>query len=276
MGFLSVQCPLRTGRMGVPTVDRMNLRRTALLGSAATLTAVAAFAIFGGAGNAMASILALHQTASTPTPTTPAAGSAATSGPAVGGVISDDTTLVTIGDSIMAGHGLADAATGAWPVLLGTATGDHVVNDSCSGAGFIAVGSCGNDYQGLIAEAVAADPGIVIIESSDNDNGEDPTTLATATTETVAALHAAVPTARIVGLSTLWDQPGAVPAEVEQSSDDLRTAVTAVGGTYLDIGQPIAGKDGLLQADDEHPTDAGQQVLASAILADLRAAGIAN
>ncbi|MCJ1714465.1 SGNH/GDSL hydrolase family protein [Curtobacterium sp. VKM Ac-2922] len=192
---------------------------------------------------------------------------------AQGAPVTSDTAVVTIGDSIMAGHGLDDPSD-AWPVLLGTETGQAVTNDSCSGAGFIAVGDCGTDYDGLLAAAVASAPGTVLVESSDNDLGQDPTALAAATTSTIAALHAALPHARIVGLSTLWDQPGTVPDEVAASSADLQHAVQAVGGTYIDVGQPIATGAGLLQADSEHPTDAGQQVLATAVLADLRAAGI--
>ncbi|WP_423919402.1 SGNH/GDSL hydrolase family protein [Frigoribacterium sp. 2-23] len=182
--------------------------------------------------------------------------------------------VVTIGDSIMAGYGLDDPATSAWPVRLAVQTGAVVVNDSCSGAGFISFGDCGTTYAGLVAAAAAAHPGLIVIQSSDNDLGEDPSTLAAATNRTVQALRAAVPNARIVGLSTLWNQPGAVPAEVSESSDDLRLALAAVGGSFIDIGQPLAGHSGMLQDDDEHPTDAGQEALATAILADLRASNV--
>ncbi|MFZ7086554.1 SGNH/GDSL hydrolase family protein [Curtobacterium sp. RRHDQ10] len=203
--------------------------------------------------------------ARTPAPTPRAADSAP---------IVDDDTMVTIGDSIMAGYGLDDATVGSWPALVGTATGAPVVNDSCSGAGFIAVGDCGTDFAGLLPTAVAAHPGVLVVQSSDNDLGQDPDELAAATAQTVQSLHAAMPDARIVGLSTLWDQPGTVPAEVAQSSADLQDAVTAVGGTYIDVGQPLVGQDTLLQSDSEHPTDSGQEVLAAAILADLRSAGV--
>lgn len=196
----------------------------------------------------------------------------ATVAPASASAPADRSAIVTIGDSIMAGHGLSDPGSTAWPVLLGEETATTVTNDSCSGAGFIAVGSCGTDFAGLIDEAVAAHPHLVVIESSDNDLGEDPAALARATMTTVAAIHAALPDAQIVGLSTLWDQPGATPAEVSASSADLERAVDAVGGTYVDVGQPIAGRAGLLQSDSEHPTVAGQRVLASAIVQDLRAA----
>ena len=42
-------------------------------------------------------------------------------------------------------------------------------------------------------------------------------------------------------------------------------AVEQVGGTYLDIGQPLASHPELMQVDDVHPTAAGQLVLDAAI-----------
>lgn len=215
----------------------------------------------------------------TPTPTPSAAPTSSPSAsPASASdnsaAVTNDTTLVTIGDSIMAGHGLTDPATSAWPIRLATQTGTPIINDSCSGAGFVAAGDCGTDYAGLLSTAVAAHPGLIIIESSDNDFAADPTQLASATNQVVRTLHAALPNTRIVGLSTLWDQPGSIPTGVTQSSADLQRAVAAVGGTFINIGQPIDSEPGLLQADNEHPTDSGQQALSSAIAADLRHVGL--
>ncbi|WIB01224.1 SGNH/GDSL hydrolase family protein [Curtobacterium sp. MCBA15_012] len=183
-----------------------------------------------------------------------------------------DSDVVVIGDSIMAGYGLDDAAD-AWPAVLGQQTGAQVANDSCSGAGFVSVGDCGTDFAGLVPRAVTAKPELVVVQSSDNDFDSDPTTVAQATQQTVAQIHQAMPGATIVGLSTLWDQPGDVPAEVAQTSSALQQAVTSVGGTFIDVGQPLAGHADWLQADSEHPTVAGQQVLAATFRADLERAG---
>ena len=46
----------------------------------------------------------------------------------------------------------------------------------------------------------------------------------------------------------------------------LRHAVTAVGGHWLELGQPYRGRAGLVQNDGEHPTPAGQQAIAAAVL----------
>jgi acyl-CoA thioesterase I len=180
--------------------------------------------------------------------------------------------IVTIGDSIMAGFRLQPAQ--AWPALLGATDGIPVTNLGCSGGGFVAVGSCGSDFDGLIPQAVAAQPDLVIVQSSDNDEGVGAEKLAAATTRTLADLRAALPEARIVAFGTMWDKPRTAPAEIAASSGDLQAATDAVGGTFIDLGEPIAGQPALLQSDDEHPTVAGQQVLLQAIRTALDEAGI--
>ncbi|GAA3772620.1 hypothetical protein GCM10022240_25850 [Microbacterium kribbense] len=172
-------------------------------------------------------------------------------------------TVVTVGDSIMAGYHLEPAQ--AWPALLARQDGIGVANLACSGAGFTTPGDCGEDYPGLVAQAVAASPTLVIIQSSDNDMNAAKTDIDADTAHTVRTLHAALPEAVIVGLSTLWNQPTDPPATIASSSAALRQAVDAVGGTFVDVGQPLAGQPDLLQADQEHPTAAGQRALLTAI-----------
>ncbi|WP_066516887.1 SGNH/GDSL hydrolase family protein [Curtobacterium ammoniigenes] len=180
--------------------------------------------------------------------------------------------VVTIGDSIMAGLNLDPSE--AWPAVIGDERDATVTNLGCSGAGFIAGGTCGTDFRGLIAKAEATKPQLVIIQSSDNDLGQSPAKLTAATDATLVELRRALPHATIVGFNTLWDQPGTAPTEVTYSSEELRDALREVKGTYIDIGQPLRGTPGLMQSDHEHPTAAGQRVLAAAIIAALQRAGI--
>ncbi len=180
--------------------------------------------------------------------------------------------IVTIGDSIMAGYGL-DAGQD-WPTLLAQRPGLSVTNLACSGAGFIADGDCGSHFSGLIDAAVAASPTMVIVQSSDNDDGASDAMLNDAAMSTLVALRGALPDATIVGMNTLWNQPADPPAEIAASTVALKAAVEAVGGTFVDIGQPLQNQAGLLQFDDEHPTAAGQQVLLDAITSAFAAAGL--
>lgn len=184
----------------------------------------------------------------------------------------ESATVVTIGDSIMAGFGLDPSA--AWPELLGRQRDVSVVNLGCSGGGFLAIGECGTDFAGLVDQAAALHPAVILIQSSDNDDGQDADALRAATTQTLDALHAAAPGAVIVGLNTLWDQPSEQPRTIEDSTTALRDAVSAVGGTFLDVGQPLSGAADLLQDDSEHPTAEGQRVLVQVIADGLDRAGI--
>ncbi|MFS0732812.1 SGNH/GDSL hydrolase family protein [Microbacterium sp. 1P10UB] len=183
----------------------------------------------------------------------------------------DDTVgggvIVTIGDSIMAGYGLDPDE--AWPALMADTTGRDVVNISCSGAGFVAVGDCDTDFAGLIGEAAAQHPSLIIVQSSDNDADEDADDLDAATMDAVTALHDAAPDARIVGLSTLWNPSWDAPDAIAWSSDALQAAVEAVGGRFVDIGQPLHDRADLLQWDEEHPNVAGQRELRTTVLSAL-------
>jgi acyl-CoA thioesterase I len=182
------------------------------------------------------------------------------------------TTVVTIGDSIMAGYGLDP--DDAWPELLAEQTRQPVVNLACSGAGFVAEGECGVAFSGLIPEAAAAQPAVVILQSSDNDVDEDRADIEQATRATVERLHDALPDTRIVGIGTLWNLEWEAPESVGWSSEALRRAVDAAGGTFVSIGQPFQQSPDLLQWDGEHPTAAGQRMLAARIRTALDDVGV--
>ncbi len=194
----------------------------------------------------------------------PAARAAAPS--ATGGLV------VTIGDSIMAGLGLDEDE--AWPALLARDTGADIVNLSCSGAGFTIEGDCGDDLGGLVDEAIAMDPAVVIIQSSDNDLDAAQDEIDDATRAAVDRLRAGLPDARLIGIDTLWHIDDDEPDAIGWASDALQSALDADDGVFVSIGQPLRGRPDLLQWDGEHPTAEGQVVLADAVEAALDEAGI--
>ncbi|KHK97579.1 hypothetical protein LK09_12165 [Microbacterium mangrovi] len=181
--------------------------------------------------------------------------------------------IAALGDSIMNGHGLQSGQD--WPTLLADDRDETVYNVSCDGGGFVAVGDCGTDFAGLIPAALHEHPDIVVVQGSDNDHAQSESALVAATTATVDELHHEFPHARILGINTLWNQPSAAPAEIAYSSAAVKQAVQGVGGTYIDIGQPLAGHSDLVQSDDEHPTATGQRVLLGDVEAACDAAGFA-
>ncbi len=174
-------------------------------------------------------------------------------------------SVVAIGDSIMKGHGLN--ATDAWPALMAKQDGWRLDNLACDGAGFLAMGDdsdCGNTFAGLVAKAVALHPRTIIIEGSSNDFGESNDALMPETVSQLAQLRAALPNAQIIGLSTIWGDT-AVPEQLTDIDNQVREAVTQVGGQFLDIGQPLSGHPEWMQSDDVHPTAAGQLAIYAAV-----------
>jgi acyl-CoA thioesterase-1 len=180
--------------------------------------------------------------------------------------------VVAIGDSIMKGHGLS--ATQAWPAMLATSNNWDLTNLACDGAGFVTAGDdsdCGADFSGLVSEAVALHPDLIIISGSSNDLGSDNEQLSTETDAVVTSLRGKLPTTTIVGISTVWNDTVA-PNQMDDINEQVRTAILAVKGSYLDIGQPLAGHRSWLQSDDVHPTVRGQRQLATVIAGAIRSA----
>ncbi|MEO7123455.1 MAG: SGNH/GDSL hydrolase family protein [Lacisediminihabitans sp.] len=190
---------------------------------------------------------------------------AAGNGPALSTATTSQLQVLTIGDSIMRGHGLAEGQ--AWPLLLASSAGVTVTNSACDGAGVLAVGNpteCTGNFGDIVAAASSLHPDIVIFEGSSNDFGLDDSALLAATVSELAAIRADFPDAEIVGLSTLWGYTEP-PAQLTDVNSQVEQAVTAVGGAYIDLGQPMQGHPELMQDDNVHPNAQGQAVLASAI-----------
>ena len=175
--------------------------------------------------------------------------------------------VLTIGDSIMKGFGLTPAD--AWPELISAANSWDLTNLACDGAGFLAAGNpdeCGVTLVDVSQSVTALHPDLVIIQGSSNDFGESNSQLLAATGSAFTILRSEFPNAEIIGLSTVWSET-VPPAQLADINSQVKQAVTAVGGHYLDIGQPLGGHPELMQDDDVHPTVAGQTVIAGAIRA---------
>lgn len=180
---------------------------------------------------------------------------------------SPQLAVLTVGDSIMKGFGVQSGQ--AWPSLIAGDDGWSLTNVACDGAGVLRVGSvndCDENFSALISSEATLDPDIVIFEGSSNDFGLDNSELLASTISELQTIRADFPSAQIVGLSTLWGYTDP-PSQLEQINSQVQRAVTQVGGTYVDIGQPMAGHPELMQSSDVHPNASGQAVLASTIRA---------
>jgi acyl-CoA thioesterase-1 len=171
-------------------------------------------------------------------------------------------TVAVIGDSIESGMGLRPAQ--AWPALVAVDRRWELNNYSAPGAGFVALGDHKQNFGAQVDQAIALHPDMVLIGASDNDLGRDVSTVSAAMTAAVQRLRTALPHARILGFNALTGE--ASDDDLAPLNKALRDAVTAVGGHWLDLGQPYRGQAGLVQDDGEHPTPAGQQAIAAAVL----------
>lgn len=176
-------------------------------------------------------------------------------------------TVVAIGDSIMDGHGLDPSQ--AWPVQLAGYNGWRMINLATDGAGFVSVGDNGTIFADQVDEAVRLDPQSVILAGSSNDLGESESAIEKSMVSAMDTLHSKLPHTTIIAVSPVWNEKQQ-PSQLDLIDDDLASAVKAVGGHYIEIGQPLLNKPGMMQGDDVHPTAAGQLVIAAAVQEGLR------
>ncbi|WP_022877704.1 SGNH/GDSL hydrolase family protein [Microbacterium sp. B19] len=180
--------------------------------------------------------------------------------------------VVTLGDSLMSGAGLDHGQ--AWPDLLATREDVALTNLACAGMGFVVTGECGTAYAGFSPAVAALQPEVIIVQSSSNDFGQDADQIRTDTDDTVTQLRDAAPDARIVGLSTIWNDDPDVPDDTAVTTEALHNAVDSVGGTFVDVGQPLIGHPEWLQDDDVHPTVRGQIAIEQTVVSRLQDAGV--
>lgn len=192
--------------------------------------------------------------------------------PSASSTSSTPLRVVTLGDSLMSGFGLEPQQ--AWPTLLAGRAHVWLTNLACPGMGFVVQGDCGTTYAGLMPAVAALQPQLLIVESSSNDFWEDEDEIRTDTADTVDQLRAAAPDARIVGLSTIWNDDPEVPGDTKVTSDALKDAVDKVGGTFIDVGQPLAGHPEWMQEDDVHPTPRGQRAIEQTVMSALQDADV--
>jgi len=177
-------------------------------------------------------------------------------------------TAVFIGDSYTAGTG-STSTDHAFPTLVAAAEGWHLENLGRGGTGYLATSGklgCGlaycPNYREMIAAAKKVDPTIVVVSGGRNDLGK--AGVAKQVTGFYTDLRAAFPKATILATSPLWDDDPA-PALIGSLGGEVKTAVKAVGGTYLDIGEPLLGHADDVISDGVHPNDGGHALIAAAI-----------
>ncbi|WP_241701441.1 SGNH/GDSL hydrolase family protein [Leifsonia shinshuensis] len=181
--------------------------------------------------------------------------------------------VVAIGDSIAFGKGVRPDE--AWPALIAAQHGWTLTNLAVSGSGFVKPGWNGDTYRQQVDTALGLHPDYILIAATRNDRGQDPALVASSADELLGELHDTFPRAHIIGITAVWgaDKP---PATVATVDGIVQEAVTDVGGTFLDIGYPLARHPELVQADGIHPNAAGERIVATTIEDRLAPLGVTS
>lgn len=184
-----------------------------------------------------------------------------------------------MGDSYTAGAGSSVWAN-SFTNLVANSQGWNEKNFGRGGTGYtgsvsgaVAKIACGltycPSYEEMIVTVAAKKPAIVFVSGGRNQASEDQLQLARGITKFYSDLRAALPNVKIFATSPVWDS-SATPASLQLMASAVKEATEAVGGVYLDIGQPLHGHPELITADHVHPNDAGHLAIAKAIEAALR------
>ncbi|SDY39231.1 Lysophospholipase L1 [Modestobacter sp. DSM 44400] len=192
----------------------------------------------------------------TSAPPTPAS-AAPTSAPGV---------LAVYGDGYAAGNEEGGLGAAGWPVLVAARTGMTLSLHAVPQAGYVSVGSTGQDYAGLVETAPVPDAAVTLVVGSRNDRSADAAEVLAQVQQVVNDVRAAAPSTIVVVVGPVWSD-GEPPADVLDDRDAVKTAATAAGVAFVD---PIARNwfaqpTGLISSDGVSPTDAGHAHLADLI-----------
>lgn len=171
-----------------------------------------------------------------------------------------DPKVAFLGDSYSAGGGASSGM--AWTVQMAKAKGWVYDVYAYGGTGYVTDSALGLNYMDSAPAVFAMEPNTVIVSGGRNDLEADPAAVGEAARSLFSTLSARG--VRVIVTSPVWDARPA-PAALMEIAAAVKDAADSEGATYLDIGQPFAGKPELITADQVHPNDAGHEVLADAV-----------
>ena len=170
-----------------------------------------------------------------------------------------------LGDSYTLGTG-AKTPADRWSTKAARQLGWREVNFGVGSTGYTKTTAAEGQPYVLRVPAVAAEhPSIVVVAGGRNDVFGSPAVDSKDVTALFTALRAALPAARIYAESPVWDS-STPPAVLATLAADVQANVGRVHGTYLNVGQPLAGKPADIISDHVDPDHAGHVLLAAAFV----------
>lgn len=176
-------------------------------------------------------------------------------------------SVVFLGDSYTVGSGATEPKL-RWTTLLADNRGWTELNAGIADTGYGTAGTSPGalPYTGRVAEIVASTPAVVIVSGGRFDYMGSVSAVAvnSAIDATFTTLRAGLPEAQIIALNPFWDSSDS-PTRLGEIAAVIQSAVESVGGTFVDVGQPLAGGNGLMATDGITPNDEGHAALYKSI-----------
>ena len=167
--------------------------------------------------------------------------------------------VVVLGDSVSARSAASKGQE--WPQIVGDDLGLKVVTDTVDASGYVSAGE-GKPFISRVPAVVEHSPDVVVLAGGIGDVGAHPTQrVVNAADQLVTRLQKELPKAELVLVSPFSNgKPGPL---TQEASAGLEQVAKAHGIPYVDATRWLTPAKGLFDADGEHPTDEGQQRIAS-------------
>ncbi|MBJ7323337.1 MAG: SGNH/GDSL hydrolase family protein [Rhodococcus sp.] len=181
--------------------------------------------------------------------------------------IPDSVPVVAfLGDSYSKGIG-ASSNGQRWTTLVSAAMGWSELNLAEGGSGYTTsyLGQK-TDYGIKLDVVAAAQPDVVVVSGGRNDYEAGTASVTGAVASSLfAAIKAAAPNTEVIVTSPIWDSTEP-PADFPTLIDGVKAATASAEARYLDIGEPLAGRQDMIDPDGLHPNDAGHRAIAETVL----------
>ena len=180
--------------------------------------------------------------------------------------------IAVVGDSYTTGSDMDSGPGSNWSALMATELrlgrpGLDVHVEAGGGSGYTTTGFRGLTFEGLAQLSMPADPDLIIVFGSINDNRARPSDVDVAARSLMQWLHEQRPDAAILVIGPPWVNER-VPTNLLLVRDAVRSAALGVGATFVDPlaeGWFAGDAESLIGFDRLHPTDEGQRHLAELI-----------
>jgi lysophospholipase L1-like esterase len=180
--------------------------------------------------------------------------------------------VAIIGDSYTGGTTIGGQGPDGWPALVTARLRQQGIDiapavEAENGSGYATPGTgLGDMFADQIPKVVRQDDRLVVIFGSGGDPAVPPEQLQPAVRQTLDAVRAAAPNAKVVVIGPASTNPDPSPVLL-QTRDVIRTEADATGAVFVD---PIAARwfinrPDLVGPDGTTPTDAGHSYIADQI-----------